>query len=148
MTVPALSTCGFFWQYVPMPMTQEHKEALARGRREARAIKAYLNALESRKPGRPISKESLQKRLEKVNEKLDAVDNPLETVDLIQSKLDIETALSKVENTQDMATLEAGFIENAASYSERKGVSYTAWREFGVPAKVLREVGIKETRRR
>jgi len=129
-------------------MTQEHKDALARGRREARAIKAYLNALESRRPGRPVSKESLKKRLEKVDEKLEAADNPLETVDLIQSKLDIEKALSEVENAQDMATLEAGFVDNAASYSERKGVTYTAWREFGVPAKVLREAGIKETRRR
>ena len=129
-------------------MTQEHKDALARGRREARAIKAYLNALESRRPGRPVSKESLKKRLENLDEKLEAADNPLETVDLIQSKLDIEKALSEVESAQDMATLEAGFVENAASYSERKGVTYTAWREFGVPAKVLREAGIKETRRR
>lgn len=131
-----------------MPMTPEHKEALAQGRRESRAIKAYLDALESRKPGRPVSKESLQKRLEKVNDKLEATDNPLETVELIQSKLDIEKALGEVENARDMATLETGFVENAASYSERKGVSYTAWREFGVPAKVLREAGIKETRRR
>lgn len=129
-------------------MTPEHKEALAQGRRESRAIKAYLDALESRKPGRPVSKESLQKRLEKVNDKLEATDNPLETVELIQSKLDIEKALGEVENARDMATLETGFVENAASYSERKGVSYTAWREFGVPAKVLREAGIKETRRR
>lgn len=131
-----------------MPMTPEHKEALAQGRRESRAIKAYLDALESRKPGRPVSKDSLQKRLEKVNEKLESTVNPLETVELIQSKLDIEKALGEVENAKDMATLEAGFVENAASYSQRKGVSYTAWREFGVPAKVLREAGIKETRRR
>lgn len=129
-------------------MSEEHKEALARGRREARAIKAYLKALESRKPGRPVSKESLQKRLEKVSERLESADNPLETIDLIQSKLDIEKALSEVKNAQDMASLEGGFVESAASYSERKGVTYTAWREFGVPAKVLREAGIKETRRR
>jgi hypothetical protein len=67
---------------------------------------------------------------------------------LIQTKLDIERSLSEVENAQDMDSLEAGFVENAASYSERKGVTYTAWREFGVPAKVLRSAGIKETRRR
>jgi hypothetical protein len=131
-----------------MAMSEEHKEALARGRREARAIKAYLKALESRRPGRPVSKESLQKRLEKVNVKLESTENPLETVDLIQTKLDIERSLSEVENAQDMDSLEAGFVENAASYSERKGVTYTAWREFGVPAKVLRSAGIKETRRR
>ena len=131
-----------------MPMSEEHKEALAQGRKESRAIKAYLEALEARKPGRPVSKESLDKRMKKVNQKLEETDNPLEEVELIQSKLDIEKSLSVLEIAVDMETLEAGFIENAKSYSQRKGVSYTAWREFGVPAKVLRAAGIKETRRR
>jgi hypothetical protein len=131
-----------------MQMSDEHKAALAQGRREARAIKAYLQALESRKPGRPVSKESLTRRLEKVKEKLETTDNPLETVDLIQEKLNIGKALDQVESAEDMSLLEAGFVEHAASYSERKGVSYTAWREFGVPASVLRSAGIKETRRR
>jgi hypothetical protein len=131
-----------------MPMSNEHKAALAQGRREARALKTYLKALADKKPGRPVTKESLGKRLESVERKIDEADNPLETVDLIQSKLDIEQALSELENTEDLETLETGFVENAASYSERKGVSYTAWREYGVPAKVLRAAGIKETRRR
>lgn len=129
-------------------MSEEHKAALAQGRKEARAIKAYLEALEARKPGRPVSKESLNKRMEKINQKLEGTDNPLEEVDLIQSKLDIGKQLSELENAVDMETLEAGFIEHAKSYSERKGVSYTAWREYGVPAKVLRSASIKETRRR
>lgn len=131
-----------------MQMSDEHKAALAQGRREARAIKAYLQALESRRPGRPVSKESLTRRLEKVKEKLETTDNPLETVDLIQAKLNIGKALDQVESAEDISLLEAGFVEHAASYSERKGVSYTAWREFGVPASVLRSAGIKETRRR
>lgn len=131
-----------------MAMSEEHKAALAQGRKEARAIKAYLEALEARKPGRPVSKESLNKRMEKINQKLEETDNPLDEVDLIQSKLDIEKQLAELENAVDMETLEAGFIEQAKSYSDRKGVSYTAWREYGVPAKVLRSAGIKETRRR
>lgn len=131
-----------------MAMSEEHKAALAQGRKESRAIKAYLEALEARKPGRPVSKESLDKRKQKVEEKLEDSDNPLESVELIQAKLDIEKALSDLENAVDIETLESGFVENAKSYSERKGVSYTAWREFGVPAKVLRSAGIKETRRR
>lgn len=134
--------------YGYMPMTEEHKAALARGRKESRAIKAYLEALDARRPGRPVSKESLTKRMDKVNQKLEESDNPLEAVDLIQSKLDIEKALSELEDAVDMGTLEAGFVEHASSYSDRKGVSYTAWREFGVPANVLRAAGIKETRRR
>jgi hypothetical protein len=131
-----------------MAMSDEHKEALAQGRREARAIKAYLTALGSRRPGRPISKESLQRRLERVSDKLETADNPLDTVDLIQSKIDIERTLAELDSAQDLGSLETGFIENVASYSQRKGVSYTAWREFGVPASVLKKAGIKETRRR
>lgn len=129
-------------------MSEEHKAALAQGRRESRSIKAYLKALSERKPGRPVTKESLTKRLDSVSKKIDGSDDPLETVDLIQSKLDIEVALSELADTEDIDALEVGFVQHAASYSDRKGVSYTAWREFGVPAKVLREAGIKETRRR
>lgn len=131
-----------------MPMTEEHKAALAKGRREARAIKSYLKALADRKPGRPVTKESLNKRLETVNRKIDDSDNPLAQVELIQSRIDIEQALENLEEAEDMESLETEFIEHAASYSERKGISYTAWREYGVPAKVLRTAGIKETRRR
>lgn len=129
-------------------MSDEHKAALAQGRKESRAIKAYLEALDARNPGRPVSKDSLQKRLDRVNEKLGVTENPLEKVDLIQSKLDIEKAIDEVENAQDFTALESGFVESVPSYSDRKGVSYTAWRVYGVPASVLKSAGIKETRRR
>lgn len=131
-----------------MAMSAEHKAALARGRAESRAIKGYLNALAARKPGRPVTKESLQKRLENVNEKLDQSGDPLERVDLLQSRLDLEKAISEVASGDDLDALKEGFVEHAKKYSERKGVSYTAWRQAGVPAAVLREAGIKETRRR
>ena len=133
---------------VLMAMSNEHKAALARGRKESRAIKSYLKALAARKPGRPVTTDSLSKRLEKINERLGASADPLESVELIQSRLEIERALAEAEGRDDLASLEAGFVEHAASYSERKGVSYTAWRQFGVPAATLRAAGIKETRRR
>ena len=60
-----------------MAMSQEHKDALARGRRESRAIKNYLKTIESRKPGRPVTKESLTSRLATVNSKLEGLDDPL-----------------------------------------------------------------------
>ena len=131
-----------------MPMSQEHKAALAKGRLEARSIKAYLEALDSRKPGRPVTKESLDKRLERVNGKLSDEIDPLKRVDLMQSKLDIEAALANVEDGANIEELAAGFVAHARSYSDRKGISYTAWRKFGVPADVLRKAGIAETRRR
>lgn len=131
-----------------MPMSQEHKDALAQGRLEARSIKSYLRALDSRRPGRPVTKESLDKRLERVNAKLGDESDPLKRIDLLQSKLDIETALASVEDGANVEELAATFVTHARSYSDRKGISYTAWRQFGVPADVLRKAGIQETRRR
>lgn len=131
-----------------MAMSDEHKAALAEGRRQSRAMKAYLEAIASRRPGRPTTKEGLTDRLDKVKAKIAASDDPLQTVELIQSRLDIEDALAGIDAQEDFVALESDFVEQAAAYSERKGISYTAWREFGVPAKVLRSAGIKETRRR
>ena len=131
-----------------MAMSNEHKAALAQGRKDSRAIKAYLEALGDRKPGRPVSKDSLQKRLDMVNERLTTTEDPLAKMDLIQSKLDIEKAIREVKNTQDFTALESSFIERVSSYSDRKGLTYTAWREYGVPAAILKSAGIKETRRR
>ncbi len=34
------------------------------------------------------------------------------------------------------------FIEHAAAFAERKGISYATFREMGVPAAVLKEAGI------
>jgi hypothetical protein len=129
-------------------MSQEHKDALARGRRESRAIKNYLKTIESRKPGRPVTKESLTSRLATVNAKLEGTDDPLKRLDLLQSRLDIEEALAAVKEVANLDQIEADFVANAKGYSQRKGISYTAWRRFGVPAALLKKAGIPETRRR
>ncbi|HSJ82818.1 MAG TPA: hypothetical protein VLA91_03270 [Acidimicrobiia bacterium] len=131
-----------------MAMSKEHKEALARGRLEARSIKAYLNALDSRKPGRPVTKESLEQRLARVESKLEAEVDPLKRLDLMQSKVDLEQTLASTEKNSNLEELAAGFVAHAKSYSERKGITYTTWRNFGVPADLLRQAGIPETRRR
>ncbi len=128
-----------------MAMSQDHKDALARGRREARAIKAYLEALGSRRPGRPVTPESLQARVERLADKLATEQDPLKRVDLVQQRLDALDALKRVEASADLEALEQGFIHHAKGYSERKGISYAAWREAGVPAGVLKKASIART---
>ncbi len=131
-----------------MAMSQEHKDALAEGRRQSRAIKAYLSAIKSKKPGRPVNRESLEARLQRVASQLAGAEDPLESVELVQLRLDLESQLARMGDAGNMDELERGFVESAQAYSERKGITYTAWREIGVPAAVLRKAGIKETRRR
>jgi hypothetical protein len=131
-----------------MAMSKEHKDALAQGRLEARSVKAYLDALGTKKRGRPVTKDSLEKKLAGVDSKLKSEVNPLKRLDLMQSKADVEKALANAHGGPDLEELAAGFEAHAKAYSERKGISYSTWREFGVPAAVLKKAGIPATRRR
>ena len=129
-----------------MAMSAEHKAALVQGRKEAKAIKVYLDALASRKPGRPVTRESLEKRLASVQERLASESDTLKRVDLHQSRIEIEEALSSSEESVDMTKMEAAFAKVASAYSDRKGISYGAWRSAGVPAALLKKAGVARTR--
>ena len=130
-----------------MAMSDEHKTALAQGRRESRAVKTYLEGLQSRRPGRPITPESLENRIDSLNQRIEAENDPLKKVDLIQNRIDAESQLANHEDSVDLANLESDFVEVVKSYSERKGISYAAWREVGVPADVLKRGSIPRSRR-
>jgi len=125
-----------------MPMSEEHKAALARGRRESRAIKQYLESLKSRRPGRPVTPASLKKRIDDLAAKISVEPDPLKAVELRQSRIDAQDALDRAENAPDTVELEKGFVKNARSFSNRKGITYAAWREAGVPAALLKQAGI------
>ena len=124
-------------------MTQEHKDALAEGRRQGRAVRDYLEALEQHRPkrGRKRTPESIRTQLDRINAELDAAD-PVKKLQLIQDRIDLESELGSIENKPDLSALEADFVESAKPYSERKSISYAAWRELGVEASVLKKAGI------
>ncbi len=125
-------------------MSDEHKEALAIGRDQGRAVRRYLEALEAHKPkrGRKRTPESIQKRLAVIEADLDTAD-PLTRVNLLQERMDLEAELAAKEAVIDLSELEDDFVDAVADYSERKGISYAAWREAGVDASVLRRAGVR-----
>jgi hypothetical protein len=127
-------------------MTDEHKAALAEGRAQGRAVRLYLEALEANKPkrGRKRTSDSVKKRLDKVTAELETAD-PLKRLQLTQEQLDLEAELAAGEATVDMDALEKGFIEAAAGYASRKGISYSAFRSVGVTPAVLRAAGISRS---
>jgi hypothetical protein len=124
-------------------MSLEHKQALARGREEGRAVRRYLEAVEHQRPrrGRRRTPESVRRRLEQVREQIDGAE-PLSRLHLIQEEANLEAELARMGVAQDMAALEKAFIEVAKGYAERKGIGYDAWRSAGVPADVLHQAGI------
>ena len=129
-----------------MAMSAQHKAALAQGRREGRAVKQYLEALGSRRPGRPVTPERLRDKITSLESRIADEADPLKALEMRQERLDAEAALVRAEATEDFAAFETAFVEHAKPYSERKGISYSAWRESGVPAEVLRRAGIPRTR--
>lgn len=124
-------------------MTQEHKDALAEGRRQGKAVREYLEALEQHRPkrGRKRTADSIRTQLDKINGQLDAAD-PMKKLQLIQDRIDLTAELESMENKPDLSALESEFVSAAKPYSERKSISYAAWRELGVEAAVLKRAGI------
>ena len=130
-----------------MPMGEEHKAALAKGKREAARVTRYLKAMEAGQPGGAARAKVLEGRIERLQEDIAGEDNILRRVKLIQKRFDTEDKLKDLDTSIDFDALEADFIGVVVSYSERNQISYHTWREVGVPAKVLKAAGIRRTRR-
>ena len=125
-------------------MSDDHKAALAEGREQGRVVRRYLEALESHRPkrGRRRTPENITKRLAAIDQQLAGAD-PLSRLHLTQERMDLEQELTAAGGDSDeMEELEAAFIEVAAAYGERRGLTYDAWRSTGVPPRALKAAGI------
>ena len=124
-------------------MSNEHKAALAEGRAQGRAVRNYLEAREAHKPkrGRKRTPDSIKKRLERIDQDLPAAD-ALSRLHLVQERMDLENELASMQAGHDLSALEEEFVGAAKTYGERKGISYSAWREAGVEPSVLKRAGI------
>ena len=129
-------------------MSDDHKAALAEGREQGRKVRHYLEALDAHKPkrGRKRTPDSIRKRLDKIEAELETAD-ALKRVQLVQERIDLGDELAAGEQVMDLSELEADFVEVAAAYSDRKGITYAAWRESGVDASVLKQAGISRAAR-
>jgi uncharacterized protein YicC (UPF0701 family) len=127
----------------PKTMSAEHKQALAAGRNEGRAVKAYLDALEHNRPrrGRKRTKDSVKKRLAAIEKSLPEATS-LKRLQLAQERRDLETELDTMDAAVDLSKVEADFVKVAGAYGGRKGIAYATWRELGVSAEVLKKAGI------
>ncbi len=127
-------------------MSEDHKAALAAGRTMGRAVKNYLDALESNRPkrGRKRTSESITRRLNAIEEQYEAAD-PVKRLSIAQERIDLRSELDTMDAQVDLSSVEAEFISVAKSYSASKGISYAAWREVGVAAEVLKKAGISRS---
>lgn len=129
-------------------MSSEHKAALAEGRKQARIVRAYLEALESRRPGRPVTVETLEARLGRIDRRMAGEADVLRRLELSQARIDVSRQIETVQAAVNIENLEREFVTVARAYGTRKSIGYAAWRSAGVPAGVLKRAGIKQTRNR
>jgi dsRNA-specific ribonuclease len=127
-------------------MSAEHKAALAKGRNQANAVRAYLGALEANRPkrGRKRTSESIERRLAAIDAEYE-IAGSLTALQLLQERKNLEAevvTLRSASGGEDLERLRKEFVRNAKAYAQAKGIAYGTWREIGVSAEVLRQAGI------
>jgi hypothetical protein len=113
-------------------------------RAETNAVAAYLTALKGPRPsaGSKAKREGLMRRRAQVEQWISEERSPIREVELIQQPLDIDTRLAQLDAAAKLPELEEAFVEVAASWAKRTGISAAALGEVGVPARVLAKAGL------
>ena len=115
---------------------------------EVAAIREYLKALEQNAPrrGRKRTPDGIRRQLASVAAETEGA-TVTRQLDMVQQRIDLETELEALEQAGsiDLSALEANFVDHAAAYGGRRGISYAAWREVGVSAATLKAAGIRRS---
>jgi hypothetical protein len=128
-----------------MTVTEEQKAAMTTGRREGRAVRLYLEALRYNRRSSTTAegKQMVQESLSAIRSEL--ADNPTvqRELELVEERLRLLRRLAGyIGRDRSFRRLEDAFVEVAASYAARKGISYRSFREVGVSIQALRRAGI------
>ena len=115
---------------------------------EVTAIREYLKALEQNAPrrGRKRTPDGIRRQLASVASEMEGA-TVTRQLDLVQQRINLEAELEALEQTGsiDLSALEANFVDHAAAYGGRRGISYAAWREVGVSATTRTAAGIRRS---
>lgn len=118
---------------------------------QERVVRRYLSAVETTRPGRGTKRtaDAIGNRITKVDEMLVSAD-PLRRVHLIQERIELHAEYVRITNgnTGDPSQVERDFTRVARSYGDRNGITYAAWRQVGVDAKVLERAGIHKAEKK
>jgi len=127
---------------MPRAKLSDHEKA------ENKAVRDYLDALDANRPkrGRKRTAESIGVRVAAIEASLGDA-SATKRLTLVQERLDLQAEIDALTQagSVDMASLEAAFVDAAAAYGGRRGISHAAWREVGVSADTLKTAGIRRS---
>lgn len=113
--------------------------------RDAMAIRAYLELLHQRPAHGSHSKLSDERRARIVSGLTSQIEHerdPIRRLQLISRREQHEQAIGAPTYAAQLAEAQAQAVPVLAAWADRKGISWQALREGGVPAVVLRQAGI------
>jgi hypothetical protein len=113
-------------------------------RAETKAVAAYLAALKGPRPSgsSKAKREGLLRRRAHIEQWTSEERSPIREVELIQQRLDIDAQLAQIDEAARLPELEEAFVNVAASWAKRSGITAAALGEAGVPAGVLKRAGL------
>jgi uncharacterized Ntn-hydrolase superfamily protein len=128
-------------------MSADHKAKLAQGRNESRIVAKYLEALAAGKGkrGRKRTPESISIQIARIDKEIVSA-APIRKLELTQKRYDLVGEHERLTSRIDLTSVEKDFVKIAKSYASRNGISYSAFRELGVSAEVLKRCGISRAR--
>lgn len=127
-------------------------DPLMSGRQRARLdtsnVRKYLETLDKPKvTAGKLTPEYIDRKIPELEELLARPDlDVIERLKSTQLLKDLLAKQAKLRERGDAEAVEAAFIECAARWSEREGISWSAWRSMKIPAEVLKRADIAETR--
>jgi hypothetical protein len=121
-------------------LTPREKEAMSEGRERSRIIDKYLRELATGKyhkrgPGK-ADPASIKAELADLDTKL-ATAEGIQKLLLTQKREQLTLDLEGRGDEDKFQQLEQAFMRVARQFSADRGISYNAWRDMGVPARVL-----------
>lgn len=116
---------------------------------EATRISLYLRALEKKQkgPGQKRNPAVLAKRIEQAQAQVKARTG-LARLQAVQRLRNFQRQATDPAMNGNFGRFEKNFIASAKSYGARNNIDYGTWRHCGVPASVLKQAGIAQTRER
>ena len=126
-------------------LSEDHKAAMALGRKQSRIVNRYLTLISSTKPvrGRKRTPETIKARLSKIDTEM-ANASPVVQLALTAEKATLSKTLKDLEGKPDVTGPENEFVSVAKEFSERKNITPAQWKQFGVPEEVLARAGISK----
>lgn len=126
-------------------MSDEHKKALADGRKQGKIVANYLAAIKKtkKKRGRQVTAETLNARLAQAKADIETA-SPIEQLKLTQLISDTEAKLANMEAAPvvDLESLEKAFIKVGKPYADSQGITRASFAKCGVEKRVLEAAGI------